>query len=98
MSDQTAELLLQEFRAFRDNEFRAFRDDVAAWRQDTGERLKSLETTAKDALIDNGQPSRLTVVEQKVSILERIMWIGSGVVLSAQVLFGVLLEWRPWKH
>lgn len=98
MSDQTAELLLQEFRAFRDNEFREFRDDVATWKQGTGERLTALETTVGDGLIDNGQPSRMTVVERKVSVLERITWIASGVVLTVQAVVGLLMEWRPWAH
>jgi hypothetical protein len=98
MSDQTAELLLQEFRAFRDNEFREFRDDVAAWKQDSGERLKALETTVEDGLIDNGQPSRLTAVERKVSVLERVAWIASGVLLATQAVVGILIEWHPWGN
>lgn len=98
MSDQVAELLLQEFRAFRDTEFREFKDDVSTWKQDCGERLKALETTVEDALIDNGQPSRMTAVERKVSALERITWIASGVLLSVQAVVGLLIEWRPWTH
>jgi hypothetical protein len=98
MSDNVTELLLQEFRAFRDQEFRDFKDDVATWKQETGERVKALETTVDEGLIDNGQPSRMTVVERKVSVLERITWIASGVLLTIQAFVGLLIEWRPWNH
>ena len=96
MSDPISELLLQEFRAFRDQEFREFREDIASWRQESGERLKALETTVADGLVDNGQPSRMTAVEDKLSWLERILWTAGGVLLTVQSAVGILMEWRPW--
>lgn len=60
--------------------------------------MKALETTVDEGLIDNGQPSRITVVERKVSVLERITRIASGVLLVAPAVVGILTEWRPWSH
>jgi len=69
---QTIDLLLQEFRAFRDNEFREFKDDVATWKQDSGTRLAIVENDVKSGIKGNGQPSRLAVVEKKVEDLEDV--------------------------
>jgi len=69
---QTIDLLLQEFRAFRDNEFREFKDDVATWKQDSGARLAIVENDVKSGIKGNGQPSRLAVVEKKVEDLEQL--------------------------
>jgi hypothetical protein len=55
------QLLLTEFRAFRDTEWREFRESVASWQQDTGERIAQLETHVKSGITGNGQPSRLQV-------------------------------------
>lgn len=41
--DEMTSLLLQEIRGLRD-ELREFKDEVAAWRQDQGERLVKIET------------------------------------------------------
>lgn len=40
----------------------------------------------------------MTAVEQKVTVLERITWIASGVLLTVQAMMGILIEWRPWSH
>jgi hypothetical protein len=79
MNDPT-QILLQEFRAFRDSEFRDFRNEVAAWKQETGERVTALEVKVKDGLEDNGTPSRMTAVETRVSGLEKIRWKTTGIV------------------
>jgi hypothetical protein len=88
MNEQVVELLLQEFRAFRDTEFREFRDDVASWRQETGERNAALETQMKEVR-GNGQPGRLGIVEAEVKAVQRwrykVIGIAAGVstVVSA---------------
>lgn len=41
--DEMTSLLLQEIRGLLD-ELREFKDEVAAWRQDQGERLVKIET------------------------------------------------------
>jgi hypothetical protein len=69
MEDQTAHLLLSEFRAFRDNEWRDFREQVWTWQQNTGERVAQLESQVKSGITGNGQPSRLQVVEDTVEDL-----------------------------
>jgi len=69
---QTIDLLLQEFRAFRDNEFREFKDDVATWKQDAGERLAILENDVKSGIKGNGQPSRLATAEKRIEELQDI--------------------------
>ena len=98
MNDHVAELLLQEFRAFRDTEFREFREDVASWKQDSGERLAKLESEVMTGVSGNGQPSRLAVVESKVQNLERLTWIVSGVIIAVQAAVGALAHWWPWGH
>jgi len=47
--DDQLQLLLTEFRAFRDTEWREFRESVSAWQQETGERVAQLETQVKPA-------------------------------------------------
>ena len=70
MPDQTINLLLAEFRAFRDNEFREFKDDVSTWKSDNGTRIGILENDVKSGIKGNGQPSRLAILEKKVELLE----------------------------
>jgi hypothetical protein len=78
MDDKTAQLLLQEFRAFRDSEFREFREDVSAWKQESGERIATLETQVKD-VVGNGQPGRMTLAEQAIAALQRWRyWVLGG--------------------
>jgi hypothetical protein len=81
--DDQLQLLLTEFRAFRDTEWREFRESVSAWQQETGERVAQLEVKAKD-LCGNGQPGRMTVAEQGISALQRFRYwqLGAAAVLS----------------
>jgi len=72
MPDQTINLLLAEFRAFRDNEFREFKDDVSTWKQDNGARIAILENDVKAGIKGNGQPSRLSIAEKKIEALEDV--------------------------
>lgn len=92
------ELLLAEFRAFRDDEFRSFRDDiradVAALQSQTGERLATLETHVKSGITGNGQPSRLASVEKKLEGLKvKVSWIigiGTGVSALSAVVIAII--------
>jgi hypothetical protein len=85
LEDQTAHLLLAEFRAFRDTEWREFRDDVGSWKQDTAGRLASLETQVKSGITGGGQPSRLAVVEASVEDLNRFRywWMGASAAIGS---------------
>ena len=100
MQDQTiVQLLLQEFRAFRDTEFHDFRDDVSAWRQETGERVAVLESEVKSGLKGNGQPSRMTKAEDRITALERAWWKIVGACAAVWALLTVVLHFVPWgKH
>jgi len=86
MDDRTALLLLQEFRAFRDTEFREFREDVAAWKQDSGERLATLEVKTQD-ICGNGQPGRMTFAERAIAGLQRFRYWQLG---AAAALAGIV--------
>ena len=87
MDEQFTQILLQEFRSFRDQEFRAFRGDLSEWQQQTGERVASLESDVKQGIRGNGQPSRLAEVEEKVAMLEKWKWylMGAWVVVAAAI-------------
>lgn len=89
MSDQTAELLLDEFRAFRDQEFREFVNSVAAWREESSGRLSALEVQAKD-IIGNGRPGRMDDAEDDIQKLQQWQhWVlGISVGVSALVSIG----------
>ncbi|MDR3746666.1 MAG: hypothetical protein P4M04_00655 [Acidobacteriota bacterium] len=82
MGDQL-QLLLTEFRAFRDTEWREFRESVSAWQQETGERVAQLEVKAQD-LSGNGQPGRMTIAEQGIAALQRVRYwqLGAAAALS----------------
>ncbi len=71
MNDETARILLEEFRAFR--------AEISEWKQETGERVTAIETAIKPAILGNGQPSRLTVVESRCTVLEQVRWRISGI-------------------
>lgn len=92
MNEQIAEILLQEFRTFR--------AEVSAWKQDTGERVATLETQMTEVR-GNGQPGRLGRVEATVEILKQFRWkiIGyAGAVCGAITLLGIVINvfvrWR----
>ena len=81
--DDQLQLLLTEFRAFRDTEWREFRESVSAWQQETGERIAQLEVKTQD-LCGNGQPGRMTVAERSIAALQRFRYwqLGAAAVLS----------------
>lgn len=82
-TDAQVELLLAEFRAFRDTEWRQFREDVSGWKADAGERLATLETNVKTGITGNGQPSRLQVVENEVKRLTNFKFKLIGIACAA---------------
>lgn len=92
MPDQAVHLLLQEFRSFRDNEFRQFRDEINSWRQETVERVATLEAHDKD-ISGNGQPGRMVNAEKKITLHDRVIWIGYGLLLSLQAAAFLMIHW-----
>ena len=75
-----------------------FRAEVNGWRQEYAERLATLEADNK-SIMGNGQPGRLTKVEERASAHSRILWIGSGIVLAVQAGIGLVMHFWPWgKH
>lgn len=59
-----------------------------------GERLAKLETHM-ESLVGNGQPGRLTVVENKVSELQRWRWRIAGIATGLSAALTVILHF--WK-
>lgn len=95
MEDTTAQLLLQEFRSFRDSEFREFREEVQAWKVETAERLTQLEASAHD-LCGNGQPGRMAGAESRISGLEQLRWGVVGAAAAISALITLACRWLPW--
>ena len=94
MEDMTS-VLLQEIRGLRE-ELREFKDEVASWRQDVGERLVKVETVVKPALMTNGQPSQISVIDARLTSIEK-SWgklIAVGAVVWGTVT--LLTHWIPF--
>lgn len=70
-------------------ELRDFRRDIAAWQQDTGERVAALETQMKD-VVGNGQPGRLTLAERSISALQSWRWWQVGAAAGVSGVFSIL--------
>jgi hypothetical protein len=87
MPDSTQILILDELRALR--------SDFNSYARDTGERVSALETDMH-ALVGNGNPGRVALIEIAVSKLSQWRWwlvgaaAGGGGVIS--VLAWVLTE------
>lgn len=96
--EQMTSVLLQEIRGLRED-LSDFKAEVASWRQDQGERLVKVETVVKPALMSNGQPSQISVLDARVNALEK-SW--GKVVAVASAAWGILtiaLHYVPWgKH
>lgn len=89
--DDQLQLLLTEFRAFRDTEWREFRASVVSWQQDTGERIAQLEIQVKSGITGNGQPSRLQLAERSIDQLNRFRyWLLGGAGVLSVLLHYVL--------
>lgn len=93
--DQTAKILLQEFRSFRDVEFREFRKDVSDWKSETGERLAKLEDAVKHGLTGNGEPSRVSVLEAKVEKLTNVYLRVSAVLIAIWGIVTLAAKFLP---
>lgn len=91
MDDLLPNMIIDEIRAVRD-ELRSFRETVTAWRQEMGERIATIETQIRPAILGNGQPSRLAVVESHVDELRRERWRLAGVATGVAGLFTILIE------
>jgi hypothetical protein len=84
-------VILDEIRAVRE-ELRDFRETVTGWRQEMGERVATIETQIRPAILGNGQPSRLAVVESHVDDLRRERWRLAGIATGVSGLFMLVLE------
>lgn len=70
------------------DELRALSDKTQTWMQDTGERLKSVETKV-DMFLDKDMEGSLPQLQQRVRALEKRQWtIGGGLTL-----LGTLIGW-----
>ena len=89
MEDLTVvNVLLGEFRAFRDVEFRQFRDEQT----DLRARVAALEITIKPVVIGNGQPSELASIKSRISDLESIRWRAIGAVGTICMVISMLFS------
>jgi len=92
MEDQQ---LVEEIRGLR-VEIQEFRSDVASWRQDTGERIATIESQLRPAILGNGQPSRLAVVEKQVGELNQARYTQGGIVAALSALWAVIVFGLPY--
>jgi hypothetical protein len=82
---ETTEIILDEVRALR--------AEFADWKQDSGERVTTLETQMKP-LLDNGQPGRITQVERKVEGHSRVLWAGHGFIAALNAIAWALIHFK----
>jgi hypothetical protein len=75
-----------------DDKFEEFRRDVTSWQQETGEKVVKLETIVHPALINNGQPSKISSIDTRVTNLERSKYWMAGVCSSTGALAGIIFE------
>lgn len=63
-----------------------------------GERLARLETHV-ESLVGNGQPGRLTLVENKVSELQHWRWKATGIYTGASAVISAVVAflYHLWK-
>jgi hypothetical protein len=71
------------------SEVQALRSDVAENAVATGERLSALETSMK-ALLGNGQPGRITGIEDAVRDLQAWRWKMLGICTGASSVVSVI--------
>jgi hypothetical protein len=86
-----ATAILDEIRAVR-SELQDFRRDVQSWQQDTGERVQALESVTKPAIVGNGQPSKMSILDARITILERGKYWLAGVCSCSGLVGGILFE------
>lgn len=71
------------------SEVQGLRSDVAENAVATGERIASLETLMK-LLIGNGQPGRITLIEEAVNDLQAWRWKMLGICTGASGVVSVV--------
>lgn len=81
-----------------DAKFEEFRRDVTSWQQEQGEKVARLEAQVKPAIIDNGQPSKLSSIDARVRTLERSYFkmIGASSVSGAVVALAIEVARKHW--
>ena len=81
-----------------DAKFEEFRRDVTSWQQEQGEKVARLEAQVKPAIIDNGQPSKLSSIDSRVRTLERSYFklIGASSVSGALVALAIEVARKHW--
>jgi len=82
-----SQMILSEFRTFRDVEWRDFHKNVTQWRSDMSERVTKIEVVVQAGLTNT--PSRLSVLEEKMQAFDKLRWQLFGVVsaISAATAF-----------
>lgn len=87
MDTQIEQLILSEIQGLR-SELQDFRAETHTWQQEAGERVAALETSMK-AVVGNGQPGRLQLVEkaaaangQAIAALERWKYKTIGMAMG----------------
>lgn len=80
------------------DELRELRSSFNEHSQDVVQRLSKLETQSEN-IVGNGQPGRLTIVENKVSELQHVHWLMRGIYIgvSALVSAGTAFLYHLWK-
>jgi hypothetical protein len=69
---------IEDLRADSREDMRELREAFETFKAEAVEKVTRLETTVKPALVNNGQPSRLTQVENRIADLEKFRWKQSG--------------------
>lgn len=93
--DEMTSLILTEIRGLRE-ELREFKEEVNDWRQDQGERLVKVETVVKPALMSNGQPSQISVLDGRVTALEKSWGKLAAVGVVIWTAATLASQWIPW--
>jgi hypothetical protein len=84
-----SQMILSEFRTFRDVEWRDFYQQVTQWRSDMSEHVAKIEVVVEAGLTgNNSTPSRLTVLEVKMQAFDKLRWQLFGVVSAVSALIG----------
>ena len=88
---------IEDLRADNREDMRELRESFEAFKAEAVEKVTRLETIVKPALVNNGQPSRLTQVENRISDLEKFRWKQTGAAATCGFLIAFAGEWLR-KH
>jgi hypothetical protein len=78
-----SQLILAEFRNFRDIEWRDFRAQATANHTDMGTRMAKAEISIEMAIDGKGRPSRLDLAESDIDELKKFRWQALAYCASA---------------